>query len=445
MSTKPLTRLSRLFFGLLLWAIHSSGMASGQTLSIVDTVCDVDFGACSAGVQGLRGVRSVVVSPDNAHVYGVSSLDDALLAFSRSVSTGELTLLQSLFDSDAGVDGLDSARGVAISPDGKHVYVAALLDASLAVFSRNAGSGMLSFVEVERDGFSGVDGLAGAHGVAVSPDGAHVYVASRSDHAVAVFQRDPATGAVTYLESHVDNMVGVDGLDNAEALSVSPDGKHVYVASEGDSAVAVFARETSAVAANFGRLSFVEARFDGVGGVDGLAGAGAVALDPSGRHVYVAAERGSLGGIAGDDWGAVFSRNAATGRLTFVQGFDESDFGTATTGIFAFCTGVGNENSGVAVSPDGNFVYYTNPYFGTVASFTRHPVTGGLNLAASICDLNFGTDGLAGALGITISPDGRHILTASSAFETVAVLSDSGIFFDGFESADLLIWTSAQP
>ncbi|MCP3957158.1 MAG: lactonase family protein [bacterium] len=413
--------------------------SGAQPLVIEDTVCDVDFPTCVGGTQGVRGARTVAVSPDGAHAYVATSLDDALLALSLDPLTGELAPVQSIFDTDAGIDGLDSARGVTVSPDGDHVYVAALVDSSLAAFSRSAATGMLTFVEAEFDGAGGVDGLAGAHAVTVSPDGDHVYVASRSESAVAAFERDAGTGAVTFLEAEFDNIAGVDGLDAAESVTVSPDGKHVYVAGEGDDAVAVFERETDSGEPDFGELSFVEAQFDGAGGVDGLEGAGWVAVSPDGDHVYVASERGSLGGIAGDDWIAVFERNAATGALTFVESHDESEFGTSTTGIFAFCTGVGNENSGVAVAPDGGHVYYTNPFFGTVASFDRNATTGALSLSGSICDLSFGADGIAGAIGITTSPDGRHLLTASSGFETVASL-EQAIFVDGFESGNTSAW-----
>ena len=46
-----------------------------------------------------------------------------------------------------------------------------------------------SLIEVQKDGIAGVDGLDGARGVAVSPNGRHVYVTGRTDSAVAVFQR----------------------------------------------------------------------------------------------------------------------------------------------------------------------------------------------------------------------------------------------------------------
>ncbi len=397
--------------------------ASAQPPIVVDSECDPDFPSCppGTGIQGLRGAHAVVVSPDGKHVYVPTSLDDALVAFARAVN-GTLTHVQTIFDIDAGIDGLDSARGIAMSPDGKHVYVAALLDKSLTAFGWDAGTGALTFIEVEIDGVGAVDGLAGANAVAVSPDGRHVYVASRSEDALAVFSRDAATGTVTFVEVHKDGLAGVDGLDAAESVTVSPDGKHVYVAGETDNAVVAFSRETDTGSADFGKLTFVEAEFDGLGDVDGLEGADGVTLSPDGLHVYVASQRGPGGG----DWGAVFARDASTGALTFVQGFDESDFGTGTTGIFVGCFGVGPANSGVVVSPDGAFTYYTNAFRGTVTAFSRNATTGALTLASSTCDLNFFVDGIVGvsaAIAIATSPDGYSLYTASLATETVATLA----------------------
>jgi hypothetical protein len=141
------------------------------------------------------------------------------------------------------VDGLDFAQGVAASPDGAHVYVTGQEDDAVAVFSRDPATGALTFVEQDKDGVAGVDGLDGARGVTASPDGAHVYVTSGLDDAVATFARDPATGALTFVEQDKDGVDGVDGLDGAQGVAPSPEGAHVYVASRLDHAVATFARE----------------------------------------------------------------------------------------------------------------------------------------------------------------------------------------------------------
>ncbi|MCP4201263.1 MAG: lactonase family protein [bacterium] len=391
---------------------------------ILQAVCDVDLPTCepASGIQGLRGVRQVALSPDGKHAYAAVALDDALIVFSIHSATGKLTFVESFFDTDVGIDGLDSARSLAVSPDGKNVYVAALVDSSISWYDRDSGTGKLTFNAIIKDTDVGIDGLGGAHAVVVSPDGEHVYVAARSEDEVSVFTRAGATGDLTFLEIEDDGVGGVDGLDAAEALALSPDGEHLYVAGENDNAVAVFERETAA-GANFGKLTFLEVEREGVGGVDGMTGANGVAVSPDGDNVYVACERTGGGG----DWAAVFTRDdnsmsGTFGELTFVQDLQEEDFGTATTGIFAFCTGVGPDNSGVAVTPDDSQAYLTNPFRGTVAVFDRSVVDGSLTLSDSICDLGFGTEGLAGTVAISLNADGSRAYTAASSFETVSVV-----------------------
>jgi hypothetical protein len=141
------------------------------------------------------------------------------------------------------VDGLGDATGVAASPDGAHVYVTGGDDDAVATFLRNPTTGALSFVEFDRDGVGGVDGLDVAFGVAASPDGAHVYVTGLNDNAVATFSRDPATGALSFVEFDQDGVGGVDGLASPLGVAASPDGAHVYATGFTDDAVVSFARE----------------------------------------------------------------------------------------------------------------------------------------------------------------------------------------------------------
>ena len=86
-----------------------------------------------------------------------------------------------------GVDGLDGATSVTVSLDNQHVYAAGSFDYAIAVFSRNASTGALTFVEMLKDGADGVDGLNGARNVTVSPDNQHVYATGYFDDAIAVF------------------------------------------------------------------------------------------------------------------------------------------------------------------------------------------------------------------------------------------------------------------
>src|SRR5437867_6449551 len=83
----------------------------------------------------------------------------------------------------------------------------------------------LAYVGTRHDGSSGVNGLRSADALALSPDGADLYAAGSGDSALAVFSRDAATGALTFIEQERQGSFGVEGLGGASAVAVSPDRK----------------------------------------------------------------------------------------------------------------------------------------------------------------------------------------------------------------------------
>jgi 6-phosphogluconolactonase (cycloisomerase 2 family) len=399
--------------------------AAGQVLTFVEFAKDG-----VAGVDGLSGAFAVTVSPDGKHVYVAGRFDNAVAVFSRDATTGELTFVEVLIDGGidgAGntIDGLFGARGVTVSPDGKHVYVAGGGDHAVAVFSRDATTGKLTFVEALIDGGTDgvgnmIDGLGLARGVTVSPDGKHVYVTGQGDDAVAVFSRDAATGKLTFVEALKDGGIDgagntIDGLDAASGVTVSPDGKHVYVAGDLDNAVAVFSRD-----ATTDKLTFVEALKDGgtdgaSNTIDGLFAATGVTVSPDGKHVYVAS--------GGDHAVAVFSRNAATGKLTFVEALIDGGTDGAGNTIDGLLAAIG-----VTASPDGKHVYVTGFNDDAVAVFSRDAATGKLTFVEVLID--GGTDGagntidgLDAAVGVTVSPDGKHVYVAGQGDDAVTVFA----------------------
>jgi len=250
------------------------------------------------GVFGLLGASGVAASPDQRHVYATGEIDDTLVVFSRDASSDELSFVAAEVKEDhvGGVDGLDGASAVAVTPDGHHVLVSARVDDALAVFARDASTDNLSFVEAE---FATSIGpwLDGATAVAVSPDSRHIYVAAEVDDAISVFERDAVTGLIDYLPS-----AGAGGLNGASALAVSPDGRHVYATARFDNTVTLFVRNPVT-----GVLSFRAEYRDNVDGIDGLAGAAAVAVNPMGTRVIAAGRD--------EDALTIFRRNAFTGDL----------------------------------------------------------------------------------------------------------------------------------
>ena len=352
------------------------------------------------GVDGLAGTVSVTVSPDGNHLYAAGQNDSAVAVFSRNSTTGALSFVEFKKDGVGGVDGLLGVRSVTVSPDGNHLYAAGFSDNAVAVFSRTSTTGALTFVEVQRDGVGGVDGLNRAYSVTVSPDGNHLYVAGFSDNAVAVFSRNSTTGALTFVEFKQDGVGGVDGLDGARSVTVSPDGKHLYAAGKNDDAVAVFSRNSTT-----GALTFVEFQKDGVGGVDGLNGAGSVTVSPDGNHLYAAGES--------DDAVAVLSRNSTTGALSFVE--VQKDGVGGVDGL--------NGALSVTVSPDGKHLHAAGFNDDAVVVFSRNSTTGALIFVEVQKDGVSGIDGLDGAISVTVSPDGIHLYAAGHLDDAVAVFS----------------------
>ena len=100
-----------------------------------------------------------------------------------------------------------------------------------------AADPVLTFVEVQKNGVGGVDGFRGASSVSVSPDGKYLYVADEFDNAITVFSRNSTTGAINFVEVQRKTAGGVGGLANVRSTTISPDGNYLYAAGYGDDAL----------------------------------------------------------------------------------------------------------------------------------------------------------------------------------------------------------------
>ena len=81
---------------------------------------------------------------------------------------------------------------------------------------------MLTFDGTVSEGIGGVVGLMGPSELAVFPDDRYLFVAALNS--LAVFSRDPATGALAFLQADFDGEGGVIGLGSPFGLTVSPSG-----------------------------------------------------------------------------------------------------------------------------------------------------------------------------------------------------------------------------
>ena len=354
----------------------------------------------------------------------------------RSRVRGRCTAVRAL----AGPGAFLGSRAVALDPKGRNVYVASSRSNAIAIFRRDARTGALTQASgtggcIAAGGAGGCAralGLVGPNSVAVSADGRNVYATSLKSDAVAVFTRNPTTGALT---QHRDGRGCLSGattsgctagraLDGADVVIVSADGRNVYVGSFAANAIAVLARNAST-----GALTQPAGAGGCIGGAaaDGcatglaLSAPEGLAISEDGNTVYVAAAVSNAVGV--------LARDASTGALT--QATDGT--GCIVQSALAGCT-TGTQLAGanaVAVSPDDSSVYVTSLTSNSVTSFTRTATTGpsrrrpGPRPAWCSC-LAIGCS-LGRAMnapeGLTVSPDGGQVYVAAFTSGAVDMLT----------------------
>lgn len=355
--------------------------------------------------NGLNTVEAFAVSPNNSFVFSVSSGDNALLAFSIA-SFGTVSLTSTAIDGANGVDGLGSARDVKVSPDGAHVYVVGDGDNALTAWSVDT-SGNLTLVDVKIDNAGGVDGIQGARFLAISPEGNHVYVSGFGENKLGIFQRNTTSGALSFIGAITNAGIGGSGLNAPKQIHITQSGDHVYVASSGDDKISIFARNDAT-----GLLAFQATFDDNTGGANFLAAPSAVEGTIDGSFLYVSSET--------EDAITVFSRNAVTGLLTFVE------TQTHTHG------GVDAMNGPLSIQVTSSPASYVLVNSGTTSEltvFARDPVNGKLSHMQSLK----GT-AAAGSTDIALSPDNKIVYSTASTANTMQIhglrFLDPGLIFE---------------
>jgi 6-phosphogluconolactonase (cycloisomerase 2 family) len=179
--------------------------------------CD-EFTACT----------SVSFSPDGLFAYAVAGGGAHGSITTYTVSPGGL--LETLPPTAA--HALKEPREVAVSADGQNVYVAASVSSGVAVFTRDPTTGMMAesgcvTVTGSQGDCGKTTGLAGAWSLAISADGKNVYVASSVSNRIAVFDR-AGDGSLRRTQA-----LAPRGVKSITGIAVSPDGHNVYAAGHG--------------------------------------------------------------------------------------------------------------------------------------------------------------------------------------------------------------------
>jgi DNA-binding beta-propeller fold protein YncE len=334
-------------------------------------------------------------------------------------------------------DALKGAQDVALSPDGKNVYVASYESGGIAIFARDPATGKITQTGCVR-GVStcvGARGLGGASAVVVSPDGANVYLASYNADAVVMFARDGATGALKGLGCISDD--GTDRqcasgntLRGASALVMSKDGRFLYVGASDSNAVLTFERNPATGLLTQRGCILDRAPKGSCSPGHALVTPSALALAPDERTLFVTSyDSNSV---------VVFARDRTTGVIAERGCVSDPTYEDEPTKDGCVHLQPLISPSAVAVAPDGLRVYVTGDAGLTVLD--RDTSTGGLRRAGcaissqyaeydetSLKDCSIGT-GLAGASGVSTAPDGRTVYVSAAWSSAIAVFAPAATY-----------------
>lgn len=400
-------------------------------------------GACALlpTAGGLEGSNSglflptdVAVSPGGRSVYVLSAGDTAITRFARDPATGALAFAGCVSGSTllgpSGSDtcaltpgataggsgsGLGGAYAMALSPGGDSLYAAAPFDDAISGFAVDPIDGSLSWdgcitgdsvlgplgseacdAIPSATGGGSKSGLGGVIPIAVSPDGRSVYAGATGDAAVARFDRDPETGALSYVS----------------CLSGNSD-----LAPGGNGACFQVAHATAG------------------GAKSGLAALSSLAVSPDGGHLYATSDEGAIAAFGRGGGGSIAYQGCLTGSTMLGPGGSDAcaEIPTATADENGAGSGIGLL-SGFAISPGGDAVYAYSHLDAAVARF--QPTSVGLAYRGCLSgDAQLGEAGVCATIpsatasgldsgiaagiapapaALVLSPDGSSLYAAAS-------------------------------
>jgi DNA-binding beta-propeller fold protein YncE len=300
----------------------------GSVVSQYDAAAGSLTPLAPAFVAAGQSPAGVAVSPDGRSLYaanrnppsapGARALPGTVSQYSVGASGGLSPKTPAFVAAGVG------PAGVAVSPDGRSVYVANFFDDTVSQYTVGAGGGLSPKTPAS------VAAGVGPAGVAVSPDGRSVYVTNAPTLVSGtISQYDVGAGGALSAKSPATVPAG----RAPSGIAVSPSGTSVYVADALDNDVrqydvgaggALMAKTPAAVAAG--------------------SGPGGVAVSPDGRSLYVANAAGS------------------------VSQYDVGAGGALTANAPATVT-AGSGAIGIAVTPEGGSVYVTDNGDDTVSQY----------------------------------------------------------------------------
>jgi 6-phosphogluconolactonase len=150
----------------------------------------------SIGIKAKAGARHLVFSPNGKFVYLVNELDGSIYVFPWDARIGTLKKeVQVTTSLPKGFDGKPWAADIHLTPDGKFLYASERTTSTLAAFSVDAKTGMLTSIdsyptEKQPRGFN------------IDPTGRYLLAVGQLSNSLTAYAIDKATGKLTKLKEY---------------------------------------------------------------------------------------------------------------------------------------------------------------------------------------------------------------------------------------------------
>ncbi|MDX1812051.1 MAG: beta-propeller fold lactonase family protein, partial [Gammaproteobacteria bacterium] len=141
----------------------------------------------------LDGVTSIAITPNGNFLYVANTnstlaYPSSIIVFERDAVSGKLNFQKIYYNGVNEFQLLDKVLQLQVSPDGSQLYALSSVDNSLHVFSIDQNTGELTLLDSVEDDIAGIDGLERATAFAVAADGKNIYTTTPNENKVGIFQ-----------------------------------------------------------------------------------------------------------------------------------------------------------------------------------------------------------------------------------------------------------------
>ena len=331
-------------------------------------------------IPGLANDDEIKATPDQHWFYIVA--DNKLLLFSKKLQSGQLDYVKT-FENNIDFElGYGVFTDLAISPDGKNLYLTREDDTdqhALKVFAIDSESGNLTLKNK-------IDGIKNINDIVCNNQ--FIYTTSRgnNENSVCVFKRTENDNLLL-----VQKINAADTISQIKSLALSTDGKFLYF-SDNNSVFTFKANQTTGELKYSDKITISDY-------YEHFWNETTLTASSDNQNLYLTDFLGIM----------VFKRDVESGKITFIQKIQE-DYNF--TGFYSIST--------LKISESGSKVYVLSKYNDSFIIFDRNNTDGTLTYSNKIANEQNKIKGLTDIRGVIIPKNGKFLYTITeSGYNTI--------------------------